>query len=409
MTDRQILQPLAARVAEIAADPSQTERRARFCLLNDLQQVRPVVLIDELPWNQLDFDGSLTLHCQDPVLRDVECRLRRTVFQWEHFQGDMVVPPVFEVQKHINAGRITPETLENTLSVDAGNNIISHLYLDQLADESAISLLTTPTVTVDEEASRRDMEKIGEAIGDVLPLCQVGLGYAGAFMPWDDFARCRGVEAILTDLVERPEYLLDLVDRYTQCALARLDQLEAMGLIRTQRSDYIHCTAGLCNDLPEVTGGPATRKDIWGRGTAQIFAAVSPAMHQEFEIEFAKRFFAGFTRVYYGCCEPLHNKIDIVRKLPNVTKISITPWADVDVAADRMGGDFVMAWKPNPALLAQPNLDEDALRAEVRRALAACRRNGTPMEITLKDISSVCYRPENVTRWAQIVTELRDN
>ena len=81
-------------------------------------------------------------------------------------------------------------------------------------------------------------------------------------------------------------------------------------------------------------------------------------MHEEFDIEYAREYFDGFGLVYYGCCEPLDRKIDIVRKLPNLRKISITPWADVKRAAEQMGSDFVMARKPNPAMVAVPELDE---------------------------------------------------
>ena len=62
--------------------------------------------------------------------------------------------------------------------------------------------------------------------------------------------------------------------------------------------------------------------DIWGSATPQIFGSVSPQMHEEFgityEIEWLKRF--GMT--YYGCCEPLHNKIPVLRKIPNLRKLT---------------------------------------------------------------------------------------
>jgi hypothetical protein len=167
----------------------------------------------------------------------------------------------------------------------------------------------------------------------------------------------------------------------------------------------LHCTAGLVDELPGDVSGTVTRQNLWGRGTAQIFSAVSPAMHDAFEIEYAREFFKGFGLVYYGCCEPLDRKIDVVKKLPNLRKISITPWADVHAAAEQMGGDYVLARKPNPAAVAVPVLDEEALRLDILDTLDACRRSGTPCEFTLKDISSVCYRPDNLTRWERVVKE----
>ena len=164
------------------------------------------------------------------------------------------------------------------------------------------------------------------------------------------------------------------------------------------------------DELPgEIVDGRVTRRNLWGRGTAQMFASVSPAMHDEFEIAYAREFFEGFGLLYYGCCEPLHDKIDIVKKLPNLRKLSITPWADVRKAAQQMGGDYVLSRKPNPAAVAVPRLDEEALRRDILETLKICREYGTPCEFVLKDISSVCYNPENLTRWEQVVMETVKN
>jgi hypothetical protein len=70
-----------------------------------------------------------------------------------------------------------------------------------------------------------------------------------------------------------------------------------------------------------------------------------------------------------------------------------------------MGGDFVMARKPNPAMVATPALDEEALRRDILETLTVCRENHTPVEFTLKDISSVAYHPENLERWEKVVME----
>ncbi len=179
---------------------------------------------------------------------------------------------------------------------------------------------------------------------------------------------------------------------------------EELGLL-DDSSPYIHSTAGLSDELPGDVEGNLTRRNIWGRGAAQIFSTVSPAMLDEFEIPFANEFFKDFGLLYYGCCEPLHLKIDNIRKLPNLRKISISPWADVDIAAEKIGSGFVLANKPNPALLAVSSLDEEAVRNETLRTLKACRSNNTPVELTLKDISSVGNNPNNVDRWAEIVME----
>ena len=102
----------------------------------------------------------------------------------------------------------------------------------------------------------------------------------------------------------------------------------------------------------------------------------------------------------------MHKKIGVVKQLHNLRKISITPWADVNEAAEQIESNFVMAFKPNPAFLAVSSIIEDTVRAEIDKALAACRRNNTPIEFTLKDISSVNGHPKNIDQWAKIVMEI---
>ena len=126
-------------------------------------------------------------------------------------------------------------------------------------------------------------------------------------------------------------------------------------------------------------------------------------MHDEFEIQYMKPIFERFGLVNYGCCEPLHNKIDIIRQIRNVRAISVSPWADVNIAADAMGANYVMARKPNPAYVAFAQLNEESIIRQTRETLEACRRNGTPVIFSLKDITTVKNDPLRLDRWHDIV------
>ena len=407
--DREILRALAGEVAEIAALPVQKETQKLYRAVNGLKMIRPVVLLDELPWNQLNPDGELTTRCEDPYLRGVEMGLRCTLYRWKHCRGDMLVDPFYCLPREIHVSPMGPAVQEHTLAADEGNNIISHYYEDQMADFESLEKLQAPEITVDDALTETRRTLLDSIFGDLLPIRVTGLTHAGFYTPWDDLSRWRGVEPIYIDMIDNPELLHAYMRRFVDLRKDLLRREEEMGLL----DDYmpiLHCTAGLVDDLPgEKTDGRVTRANMWGRGTAQMFASVSPEMHDEFEIEYAKEFFDGFGLLYYGCCEPLHDKIDIVKKLPNVRKISITPWADVRKAAERMGGDFVLSRKPNPAAVAVPVLDEEVVRADILETLKVCRENGTPCEFILKDISSVCHNPENLTRWERVVMETVKN
>ena len=95
--DRNILRELGKRKAEIAALPVQNERRRLWTRLNDLDSVRPMVWIFEVPWHEMNVDDELTLSCEGDFGRDLELALRRELYQWNHMPGDMVIAPAMEV------------------------------------------------------------------------------------------------------------------------------------------------------------------------------------------------------------------------------------------------------------------------------------------------------------------------
>ncbi len=90
------------RVAEIAALPVQEEkRRAVAQAQRACSPSAPMVMIDQVCWNEMDVDDELTLRCADPECRGYEEQLRRTLYQWKHFPVDMVVEPFVRVPKAI--------------------------------------------------------------------------------------------------------------------------------------------------------------------------------------------------------------------------------------------------------------------------------------------------------------------
>ncbi|MEE3040630.1 MAG: hypothetical protein VX948_07195 [Candidatus Latescibacterota bacterium] len=62
--------------------------------------------------------------------------------------------------------------------------------------------------------------------------------------------------------------------------------------------------------------------------------------------------------------------------------------------------------KPSPALLAVDTWDADAVEQDLIQTLEACDRYGCPVELILKDISTVRYEPERLWEWARIARDL---
>lgn len=400
-TERDTLRSLASDAAEIAALPEQRERVRRWERLNGLDPERAMVMIDQIPWHEMDVDGELACVCEDPLLRRLETDLRRRLYRWRHMRVDMVMEPWIYVDKTITGATLGISADEDRSSLDPENDIVGHLYHDQLGTDADLEKIRTPDVRLDRERTERDEALAREVFDGILDVRMQGIHPSFAF--WDRIAEWHGVEASLYDLVDRPDFVHRMIRRITGAYHALLDQLEEQGLLGYPM-ETIHCTGAHSGELPAAGYDPdhVRAKDLWTFGMAQIFSSVSPAMHQEFELDYVYPWYERFGLGYYGCCEPLDGKMDKVRTIPNLRKISMSPWVDVHRGADAIGKDFVFSRKPSPALVAVDTMDDSAVEADLRETLDACRGTGSPLEFTLKDISTVRYEPERLWRWAEI-------
>ncbi len=407
-----ILRELANQYAQLAWSPKQAELWKIQAAVNDLHPIRPTVLMHELPWHELNADGSLTLRCEDPEYRAVEEQMRRVLFQQKYFPGDQMIQPYFSVRKIITSTGIGVEIHEEVKATDKENWIVSHRYTNQFETMEDVEKLHAPVITYQKEESLRRFWKISEAIGDILPVKLVGAdsGYDIAHSAWDVISTHMGADALLYNMIDEPELMHALVEKLTEIELETFRQYEEGNLFNPDSLET-HCSAAASEDLRKqpLDLEHVKLSNLWGRGYAQILAAVSPDMHDEFEVQYAKKALAGFGLVYYGCCEPLDRKIDIIRQIPNLRKISITPWADINLAAEAIGKDYVVAAKPNPANILAAASNPDVVRAELRKILNACRRNGCACELLLKDISTVGYRLENLVEWHRVAREEIEN
>ncbi len=405
--DKETLRCLAGRYSEIAHMDVQKERIERYYRTNAMESVRPVVLIEEVPWGEIK-DGALTRVCA-PALGWIEAALRCALYQWEHFQVDQVLLPVFQVGKRARwLSGIGIEVRDQQIKGETGAHISSHAYSDQLSTEDDLAKLHSPEVVYDQAATEAALAVAQEVFAGLMDVEIVGRGGLH-FNIWDDVARYRGVENLLMDLSERPDFMHKIARCFMEIGQAQFKQLEEQGLL-DPRPLLLHCTAACARELPAADStGHYRAKDVWGRCAAQIFGSVSPAMHDEFDLAYNQQLFKDCGLLYYGCCEPMDRKIDILRKrFKNLRKISITPWADAQRAAENIGRDYVMAAKPNPAFVATPRFNPAPVEAEIARYCIASREHGTTLEFVLKDISTIANNPENLTQWAATVSATID-
>jgi hypothetical protein len=400
--EKQTLQDLAKRYAELAAHPAQKERRDRARDINDLKPRRPIVWLHEIPWHEMNIGDALTLTCEDAFAREMEWHFKHNLYRWKYIQADTVWENEYSIEKKYTSTGDGLVINENVSVMDEKNYIVSHYYLDQLNTIEKVEAMRTPQITAHPEDDARRAAWAQEILGDILPVKLRGYNIYHA--PWDRIPRYRGVTPVMEDLIDNPDLLHAIIQRFTANALSEMKQMEALNLYEPN-PENVHCTPAYTADLPVTE--PARLKNMWFRGMAQMFGDISPKMWNEFELQYAKPLMAECGLVYYGCCESLVHKIPLLKTIPNLRKIGVSPWTDAASCAEQIGGDYVYAHKPNPAHVSG-TFAEEAVRAEIKHIIEVCRAHHCPYEFVLKDISTVTYKPQNLIDWVNTVMNVID-
>ena len=404
-SDLKMIRDLAARLAEIAALPVQEEKRGLWRKLNALRPERPMVMIDQVCWNEMEVEDELRLRCEDPECRWYEEFLRQTLFQWNHFRVDMVVEPFIRVPMAIHNTGFGVQVQEQIAVMDATNSVVGHHFNNQFRVMDDLEKVKVPQVTHDALETQRRLEVAHQLFDGLLEVRAWG---ADPYLSlWDPISTWMSVEGALYALMDQPDLMHGLVGRMTDGYLSMLDQLEEQGLLCGMQS-LIHCTGAWTDELPAPGYDPAKPRtqDLWMFGLAQMFSTVSPRMFKEYEVDYASRICERFGLVYYGCCDPLDGKMAQVRMIPHVRKVSMSPWVNQEKGAAQIHGDFVFSRKPSPAMLAYDGFDPDAVRADLAATRDICKKYNCPLELILKDISTVRYEPTRLFQWADIAMQV---
>jgi len=406
--DKQVLRGLAAELAEVASLPVHREKARLWQQLNDLRSERPLVWINEICWNEMNVGDELTLTCAHPWARDQERELRRTLYQWRHLPVDMVVSDYLACPKLFHSTDFGIVEDVDIVRTSEDGDVVSRHFNVQIRDFDDLEKIRMPQVSHDPRATELHYQAMCEVYAGIMPVRKVGQTHIW-FTPWDYLIRWWGLEQAMTDLIDRPELVHAGVERMVDAWVAELDQLERMNLLSLDCDNTRIGSGGYgyTSALPGQEYDPQRVQphNMWGCSNAQIFSEVSPQMHWDFAIEHDLRWLKRWGLVYYGCCEPLSGKIDLLRRIPNLRKISASPWCDSRQIVEKVGGDFVLSRKPSPAIFAEDGWSPARARAELVEFLELAR-GGCHVELIMKDISTVRGHPERLWEWARIAMEV---
>ncbi|MEM3423732.1 MAG: hypothetical protein QXE51_04130 [Nitrososphaeria archaeon] len=399
--DRKILRNLAKRVVEIAELPIMMERIAMWKKHNQLRRVRPLILVfPEGAWKELL--PQETLKCQGDYARQIEWELRRRIYQYENIHDDSVIEKKWVVSKII---KNTGWGLEAKYK-PSSQNMGAWGFDPVIKDYADLKKLRFPEVIYDEKKSIYRLQEAQEIFGDILDVQFKGMSHI-SFHLMAIYSQLRGLEQVMLDMYENPGMLHDAIAFLEEGHRRLIEQYIDLNLLSLNNDDTYHSSGGVgyTDELPKSGFNPdrVCPCDMWASAESQEMAHVSPEQHYEFVMQYEKRLLEFFGLNGYGCCEDLTNKLDYVFTIPNLRRISISPWANVDRCAEKLGNRYIFSWKPNPSYLVG-NFDTEVIKKYIKHTLDVTKN--CVIEIILKDTHTCEKHPERFTQWTDIVQEL---
>jgi hypothetical protein len=399
--DRSVLHDLAARGAELAARPAEQAKRELWYRHNALEATRPVIFCSpENGWTEIIRPADLL--CEGRLAREWELRLRAEIFWGTELCDDRVIEPLFEVQ------HVFTESDWGMHEVKiGGEDGGSYVWDAPLKSYDDFDKLRFPRYDIDHPATSLRLALAQEVLGDVLDVRLKTFWFWTVGMTWT-LVNLRSLQQAMLDMIDRPDDLHRLMAFLRDGHMARIDYLEQNGLFSLNNNGTYVGSGGFgwSHELPQPDfAGQVRARDLWGFAESQETVGVSPKMFAEFVLPYQLPLLDRFGLVCYGCCEPLDKRWHYVEKIPRLRRVSISPWSDVHIMAEKLGPRYIFSMKPRPSDLAMPSFDEDRIRAELREAIRTCRAQDCRMEIIMKDNHTIGNDPSRVVRWTRIARE----
>lgn len=368
---------------------------------------RPMVLMEIRNWE--DGEGPVNqadLRCQDPWARGFEREIRMLRHHVEVLEDDHVVPPYVPFAPPIGRSSFGVPSGRHR---EAGADHLAFNYTPPLTtlDDAEFARLQHRVPSLNSEALARTRERLEAVFAGILPV-EVRDGR------WQ-FSTCLtsvaldliGLEGFMMLMYDNPAGLHRLFAFLRDDEMAYYDWLEAEGFLPLNNgADYVGAgTVGFTRDLPlPGQAGPVQMRDRWHNFNSQESVGISPEQYGEFVFAYMAPLMARCGKVYYGCCEPVNGIWQYLSTLPNLARVSVSPWADQAFMGKACREkQVVFSRKPSPNLISFARFDETALLDHFTETVDAAA--GCSLEIIQRDIYTTHHSPDRLRRWVELARQ----
>lgn len=406
-SDVAILRELGKRVGEAAESPENRERIRLWYQHDTGPADRPLVLTET--------DGSIWMvipdyapKCQEGWAQAYELHLRTVLMHHEIIRDDSPIEPWVNVGWQISMSDFGVQQKSTNPEVEAGQRGAYHIDKAIEDLERDFHLLQPRTFSANKEASLAQKALLEEVFDGVLgvrmrgnPWWTMGLTMMAIYLI--------GLEELMVYMFDQPEALHKLMKFLSDDNLRLLDWMVSEGLLNlNNENDYMGSgSRGYTKILPSAGFDGAVRtQDMWTLLESQETVGVGPRQYAEFIFPYENAIAERFGAVYYGCCEPVHNRWEVLKNMANLKRVSVSPWCDEDFMGEACSDKIVYSRKPNPTLVSTQVFDEDLIRSDFRKTLSVTSKNRCSTELVMKDVHTLNGEPDRLTRWTALAREV---
>ncbi len=404
--DREIIRSLAGRVAEIAHSDVMKQRRLAWLNLNGLRGGKPLIITEHQGVPHSELGDYYAPACEGDWARILESTLKNKLFGWDVTHEDSVVEPTFNLAPGTASNGYGVESVKHRSDADGPMGSYSwDPPLKSLPED--LEKLHFREFSYDKAEWERQKAAASEVLGEFLTV---------QLRPWLWWSH--GLTIVAIDLIGLENLMMAMYDQpeglHALMAFLRDDHMNALtwheeeGLLNPNNRDEYFGSGGCgyTDDLPQKDykpGQPVRLRDMWGLMESQETVGVSPEMFEEFVLPYQEPLAARFGLVYYGCCEPVDKRLDMIRRMKNLRAVSVSPWSNVRFVAEQLKRDYVMCCKPNPALFSAPTWNVDVVRKDLRTTIEGSK--GCNVQLVLKDVHTVHNQLWRYAKWVEIARE----
>jgi hypothetical protein len=396
MNEKQYLSELAKKYLELANLPVMEERQELWCKHNDGDKnYTPIIMEMDTFYKDL----LPTLKCEDPFYVEIEEILLREIIRYEFVGDDKVISPYLALPIIIDY-----KQFDIKMEQEFAGNIGYHIepYIKDINTD--LGKLKSSKYSYNSKLNQGRLEKASE----ILPAKFVNTNLYWPIMHSKVVVDLMGMENFFMTMVDEPEMVHKLFSFIATDTENFLKWQEKEKILTTNTWNH-YAGSGSYGFTNELSDEPIL-KQMWGNMNSQESVGLSASMFGEFIFPYYNQMADMFGRVYWGCCEPVHDVWDdYISKINNLSKVSISAWCDEKIMGEKLANSKVIySRKPSPNFVGVPDIfDEKAFYEHIKTTLDSAR--DCNIEFIMRDVYTLKGDKTRAKKAVDIVRGLVNN